>query len=316
MRDGQPYRTWHPQFDPVYWCAFGHEHGTNPAPIGGANAQHQPAYHLAAHHFTHHNGTMGEPHGQFKSVGYEWDGLHWYFTIHFGTSNAQRGACNRYHEVSVSVYHPNGTQYAELTWMGDFGATIRNTGEPTPLDLSGLGCPDQNAIQAVSAGNKLVPVGSSINDPALVMYYPWRIDTAGNVLGITGNFLLNTPDAMAICSDMSCSQNVVTGAKGTTYFFQAGSGFGIHSHLAGATGVFYTNATGTQIVAPGTPGAVRQYLAPGFSHNHTYVTDQGSVVSGAGFDDGMNNWYTVDTSNTLQGNIKEMQDSIMIGGTN
>ena len=34
--DGKQYRTWHPQIDPVYWCSFGHEHGSDPSLAGTA----------------------------------------------------------------------------------------------------------------------------------------------------------------------------------------------------------------------------------------------------------------------------------------
>lgn len=34
--DGKTYNTWHPQVDPVYWCYFGHEHGSNPDLIPGS----------------------------------------------------------------------------------------------------------------------------------------------------------------------------------------------------------------------------------------------------------------------------------------
>src|SRR5262249_48533407 len=39
--DGRRYATWHPQIDPVYWCYFPHDHGSDPSPLSPG---HQPPY--------------------------------------------------------------------------------------------------------------------------------------------------------------------------------------------------------------------------------------------------------------------------------
>ncbi len=302
VRDGRPYATWHRQIDPVYYCYHRHEHGSDPRGFG--DGTHTPAYHLAASQHPH-----GEPEPQFKSAFWEYNGWHWYLTIHFGTSDAQRGACNRYHETSIAVARPGGPVQAELTWMADFGATVRNTSSPeAPLDLSGLGCPDQALIEQQTYANKLVPVGA-LDDPSLVLYYPWRSSIAGNILGVLAHFLMNTPDAMAICSDMKCSQNIVTGNSGTLRFVQPQAGFGIDASKAAATGVFYTDSYGLRVLPAGAPGAVRQYIAPGLNALHPYVGDNGGMVTGPGYDDLFTNRYKA-TFESQQGNSQQLERQV------
>jgi hypothetical protein len=80
--DGEWYAAWHPQIDPVYWCYFGHEHGSDPKlfdksislPFGYAGAKM----------------GMHEKHQGFKV--YIWDDAYGYRFLalqHQGTSSNQ-----------------------------------------------------------------------------------------------------------------------------------------------------------------------------------------------------------------------------------
>ena len=42
VENGVCYFTWHRQIDPVYWCHYRHEHGSNPARFG--NGQWKPLF--------------------------------------------------------------------------------------------------------------------------------------------------------------------------------------------------------------------------------------------------------------------------------
>lgn len=306
------YRTWHRQIDPVYWCYFRHDHGSDPAPFG--NGSYKPAFHVAS---TVGGPSFAEPHEQFKTAGFTTAAvggtvLDWYFTIHFGTSNAQRGACNRFHEVRVAVANDQtGELLADVTWHADFGATIRNTGAPTPLDLSGLGCPNQADIQNQSASNKLVPVTpTGANDPELVMYYPWRQAERSGVLGIAGVFLMNTTDAIAVCHTMTCDQNILTGAKGTERFMQYSSDFGLRNPAA--TGTFCTNVTAEFLMTCTLQGAVPQYVNPNANITMPNLSINGGIVNGPGYSNVFDAWYTVvpDPENPVQSNSLELEQSI------
>lgn len=78
--DGRTYRSWHPQLDPVHWCAFGHEHGSDPGPIGYA-----PTFEYVAAHR-----PQSEMHEGFKGFAIEGDGVDWY-----GVRCAHRRAAGR-----------------------------------------------------------------------------------------------------------------------------------------------------------------------------------------------------------------------------
>jgi hypothetical protein len=262
---------------------------------------------------------MPEPHEQFKSMGFTTaatDGVTYdvLMTFHFGTSNAQRGACNRRHEVRLMVARDDsGELQADVTWHADFGATIRNTSDPPePLDLTGIGCANQADIQGQSASNKLIAVGTGPADPGLVMYYPWRQSTRPATLGVQGVFLMNTPDLMTACKDMQCSANVPTGAKGASIFGQFSNTFGIRNPAQ--TGNFCTDALGEDLMDCAAQGAVPQYLRPGINLTFQSQSVNDSIVNGPGYGSVFDGWYTVSlnppSGNASRSNSVELEQSI------
>ena len=143
---------------------------------------------------------------------------------------------------------------ADLHFMGDFGrAVVNRTQEP----LTPPSCPNQFAEAQAdgSTGIRQLPAQSA----GSVFYEPWRTDSRGNVLGLTGTFTVNDPDPIVICNTAVCDRPVVTGNSGSLRFFTPNDGFGLAA--GGNTGTFYTDAHGKRLVNKGEAGAVQQYVA-------------------------------------------------------
>jgi hypothetical protein len=244
--DGRPYPIWHHQIHPVYWCYFGHEHGTDPATF-------TPDYinvfnDVAAVH------GMDEPHTGFKNIGFVSDGVRWWLTIHFGTGGLAR-ACTRYHSLEIAVADDaTGELLADLRLMADFGGAVVNAGDAplTPPD-----CPDQAALADGSFGIRKLPTV----DTGAISYEPWRPDFTANVLGLGGVMVVNTPDPMVICNTAACDEAVTTPATGTIRFLDANT-LSIRAGERNAD-VFYTDPLGLALRRPDDPDAIRQFVKPG-----------------------------------------------------
>ena len=251
--DGKGYPTWHPQIDPVYWCYFGHEHGSDPAFI---DPGFYPAYGYAGLAM-----GMDEAHVGFKGYAFPDEfGNRWYVTHHFGSATNQ-AACGRFHEVDVTVAaRGTSTIVANLHFVGDFGhSETADTHEPYRPSA----CPNQYQEAAGSPGVRQVNRGRN-------GYEPWRLGDMHAALGFDSRALiLNTRDRIAVCTDLTCDVVRPTGATGTDRFLEAGSGgqgMGLHAGSAGGNaGTFYTDPMGMGFRQAGQSGAVRQYLAPGLN---------------------------------------------------
>ena len=257
--DGRTYPTWHPQTDPVYWCYFRHDHGSDPALFA---AGYRPAF-----GYVPAIAGVNEPHPGFKN--YIFDdlrGRRWLITHHFGTGSTQR-ACVRFHAIDIAVAAVgSGELLAELHFMADFGKSVVNT---TGESLIPPDCPNQAAQSdaAGSTGVRMLPVITR----GAVGYEPWRMDGARIIVGLNGSLTLNTVDAAAICNHVTCDRPVITGETGTRRFFTYTSDFGI---TAGPhSGMFYTDPYGQSLISAGQPGAVRQYVKPGLTLNLPYHGD-------------------------------------------
>ena len=240
--DGMDYPTWHPQIDPVYWCSFGHEHGSRPA------AGYVPLYgYTASRH------GMSEPHAGFKTYTIADGAARWTITQHFGTSGLGR-ACTRFHTVDVG-YTVSGVLKADLHFMGDFGNGVTSFGQTA----SDIGCPggqDKLRAQGLTGGTRVL-LRSPNNG-----YEPWRVDLSHLILGFGGPGLtFDTGDAQTACADTACSRMVRRdgewGADHRVTINRPLSLSSLHS------GVFYTNPEGRTIEDKNAPGATRQYIQQG-----------------------------------------------------
>jgi hypothetical protein len=122
-RGGRLWPTWHPPRDPVYGCAFGHEHGSNPRAFHHFERAGMPAF-----------GPIGslagsdEPHAGFKVfvVNRDRKGLAWMVVLHQGSGSPRRGTV-RHHSLESWVFTRRGRRLAAHTrLMADFGDAVAN----------------------------------------------------------------------------------------------------------------------------------------------------------------------------------------------
>jgi hypothetical protein len=295
------YHRHHRLVDPVYWCGFGHSHGSDPKLFGNGQHAERLLYHVAAS-----MASSPEPHGQEKNAvttaratnGREYDV---FAGTHMGTTNAVRGCTNRHHEVRIALAETaanGGALLANVTFMADFGRSVKNTTHEVIMCT-----PDQHLIPDV--GGKLHPVGSSVGDPGLVFYYPWRADLGASPRsGLTASYVLNTQDIATFCSDTNCTTAIPSGAPGMQMFIQFLRGFGFSALQAGASGNFCTDPYATVLVDCGSAGAVPQFIAPGLEVELVYVGDNGNAVTGTGFWNPQEGRFVTvyDPESPLQGN--------------
>ena len=123
--DGQTYATWHAQIDPVYWCYFHHEHGSDPAP-------HRPPFGYAAA-----RGRVQENHEGFKVYTFKWEDKIAVVTHHFGTASAARAACVRFHELDLAIYRGEVLQ-GSVFLLADHGRAVH---AGTGIPLRPAACP-------------------------------------------------------------------------------------------------------------------------------------------------------------------------------
>ena len=231
--DGQTYKTWHNQIDPVYWCYFRHEHGSDPAHF-------DPDY-TNAFGYTVAKHGMDEPHVGFKNITFKSNGVLWWVMIHFGTGGLAR-ACARFHSLDVAARDENsGELLADLHLMADYGAAVVNDGH---APLTPPTCPTQGL--ADGTGRRTLPTVET----GSVGYEAWMPDFVGTVIGLDGPLLINTIDPMVICNTVICDLPVTTGTTGTLRFLDANQ-FAIRAGNRNS-GVFYTDPLGERSSTPAT----------------------------------------------------------------
>lgn len=250
--DGSQYRTWHPQNDPVYWCHFGHEHGNDP---GSVAPGYQPLY----GYVNHHHG-MDEGHHGFKTYAFrdQQTGVDWIITHHQGTST-RNVLCGRFHAVNVAAFR-NGEKMADLSIVGDFGTSrfAATNDYMTPPECSNQGNIESNGLRRVPESRPGDEDG----------YTPYIMNDTFGALGLRMNAGFLTTDGRTGCPDKTCANlNVNESNTGSRRRLQVlDSGLSINRTVsASSSGVFYTDSTGTKVVSADTPGAVQQFIAPGFS---------------------------------------------------
>jgi hypothetical protein len=265
--DGKTYLTWHPQIDPVYWCYFGHEHGSNPDLF---LAGYKPPFGYA-------DAVAGTPeaHAGFKLYAVtDANGGKWLFMHHMGSSTLQ-ATCEhpgRFHEVDVAYRAPGARPAAKLFFTADFGMATDNANPPSRLQPSA--CPDQG-LDVKGNGRREIPTNSTGG----VFYEPWIFGQSGAVLGLQGAVAFNTLDQMRHCDTVQCTRAVPTGLTGTHRYMQPNRAFGLLSSGT-ATGTFYTDPSGvTFLCGCQQTGVVQQYLAPGLNVRWTYPNDDTFVDS-------------------------------------
>ena len=272
--DGKQYRTWHPQINPVYWCSFGHEHGSDPSLAGTA--------YKVAFGYTATLGGMSEPHNGFKiNVFRNPSGGFWVINQHFGTGGVGR-ACVSMHTVDMALIQNNVIK-ADLHYMGDFGKGIAVTLK-TLQDITG--CP----VPATAAAPMMASTGARmINLLDNKGYEPWRMDTRMLNIGVTFNGMtFDTGDAITGCASVACTALVPRpGNSGSDHRIMFGTNIVVKG-IGITQGTFYTDSMGMKIVDAATPGAVKQYVEPGLNvttqlaHTTCFTQDAWRGLMGCG----------------------------------
>lgn len=269
--DGALYETWHPQIDPVYWCAFTHEHGADPSLVGYA-----PAFRYVADR----NALQPEQHEGFKGYAIpdvtSSDGrvVDWYVSIHSTTSNLHR-ACARHHTVVIAVLDAATHELlAQLSFKGDFGATRANQDDHPLIQATFTTCPDQRAIANETTREKRLRVA---NQPGMENggYETWRGALAPS-LGMSvpwgPGLILDIRDPMTACDTLRCAGAIATGSQGTLRTlrftglrlrYDTEAVVDLDAYDGALDGAFYTDPYGREARAPDAPDAVWQYLKPG-----------------------------------------------------
>lgn len=289
--DGVIYNSWHPQIDPVYWCRYGHEHGSDPSLV-----KYKPAFEYVAQRFN----NQPELHVGFKGFAIKDDstGLGWYVNIHSETG-VQGRACARFHTVVISaIDQTTGILQAELAYKGDFGATVSNgsdgSGVPdnTPADLTCSapkhgGTTTQAEIQAQTNSSKKLRISDTGLDPH--GYENWHgggntnlgmlfSGSKQNSYGRAFNIDIRNPGTF--CAAKTCDSVSATDGNGDERTINF-AGIRIRYDDAvkaldekdgTADGYLWTDLYGDPLadgVEPGSAGSIRQFVRPGFDSGAT-----------------------------------------------
>ena len=262
--DGATYETWHPQIDPIYWCYFGHEHGSDPSLIPGAP--------LIPYEYVASNVPQNEPNMGFKEFIFkDMTGNHWVrFVVHAGTASDRR-VCAQFHTLYVSIYDLNGNEEFGVGYKADYGAAF-STGDtgnqvltPTKCGYSMPGL----AGQVDDQQRRRLNVGSGSRN-----YETWDArEETGAVLNlgmVQFDHAFDIRNPMSHCANRTCNSVVVrdpdrdNATRRTLQMASWRADFEFDSDHALGAGEYYTDAYATRALSPGDPQATRQFAAPGF----------------------------------------------------
>lgn len=107
------FQTWHPLWDPCYWCAYDHEHGSS-APL---LMNYKPKYGYTALK----NNEQDESHKGFKDIVLDLGTHHMYYGLHAHMSSKSRFS-TRFHTLVIAVTEKaTNATVAELSFKADYG---------------------------------------------------------------------------------------------------------------------------------------------------------------------------------------------------
>ncbi len=112
------FRTWHPLWDPCWWCSFGHEHGSS-APL---LMSYWPRYDYTV--LKHKGDTEMESHAGFKDFVLDTATHRVYYGIHIHVSSNTRYATRHHTLVAVVQNKTSGELEYDTQVKADFGALV------------------------------------------------------------------------------------------------------------------------------------------------------------------------------------------------
>jgi hypothetical protein len=202
--DSKLYKTWHPQIDPIYWCYYEHDHGSDPSLVG-----YQPTFEYIA--FVNNN--QPELHEGFKGFAIQdtEKDIGWYINIHSETGVISR-VCTRVHTVVFAATKlSTGEKLLELGYKGDFGAMIGtfNGAEDKVVQPTLANCPNQQAIADETNASRRIRIGKDNHN-----YERWD-GGANRFLGMTfpewsTGMGVDIRNPATACFNESCSSAIPT----------------------------------------------------------------------------------------------------------
>lgn len=279
--DGNLYPTWHPQIDPVYWCYYGHEHGSCPWGHPVAKAA------LDAGVFKPAVGYVATKAGQINSQNYTTKGYKWFwyekdgylhvFVINFWTGRekiTQRWAEYGYWIFSTTPgLAPQQALKAELHWLADTGPRLNaSIGNNLYYHLADF--PENLSIPMDdTTGRTRIPLSDHSGYETHQFTFPRELGFNGPMRAYNvdnpSQVCTPTQDAQGSWTCEGLAQRGFADWSDNRWFIKPDNDFPdggviVDASKALATGVFYTDPFGKVRRAMSDPDAVRQYLEPGF----------------------------------------------------
>lgn len=259
--DGESYVGWHQQIDPVYWCNYGHDHGSDPSIIPG-NPEVGYGYVAAAV-------PQVEPHGGFKEFIMKSPVGDYYlrFIVHAGTASKRR-VCARFHTLFIMVYDLAGNEKFSVGYKNDYGAATDSNGNVLTPSNCGYSMPAV-FTEVSNQQRRTINVGAASTN-----YERWdsRFETEAvrNLGMVVFEHEFDIINPMSHCVNRTCNTVVVRDperedATRRQIFLASWRGdFEFDADHALAQGEYFTDPFAQGLVDPGASNALRQYVEPGF----------------------------------------------------
>ena len=261
--DGNTYKTWHPQIDPIYWCYYKHEHGSDPSLV-----KYSPSFEYIA--FLNNN--QAELHEGFKGFAIQDKSkdIGWYINTHSETGVISR-VCTRVHTVVVAAIKlSTGEKLLELGYKGDFGAMIGtfNDAEDKLVQPQISNCPNQQAIANETNAARRIRIGKDNHH-----YERWD-GGANRLLGMefpewSTGVGIDIRNPATSCADINCKAPVVNDSNAdlrTLRFTELSIAYNKVLDASDGKpndGYFFTDVYG-DFNTDASKNVVPQYIKPGF----------------------------------------------------
>ena len=292
--DGKLYPTWHPPVDKQYGCTFGHDHGDDPTGAPALQGRTVPFGYVGLS-----MGEV-EAHSGFKiyrwdnvqsSYGPSHNGSSLLIMIHQGSSS-DNAFTQPFHEIHFHYVNPNDGRVVHIQMMAPFGNLGVGCGANDPNLLKVQQTTIPGMPPNTTAGMRQIPgpacYGAALKNapgtvPDSIPYEDWLTalyvgtDGSGNWRAyMDPHFAIFNPNrycqpnpgfsASAPCtlgrSDVRANDGIDPASTASNY-----KGTHREAYLnqvwlmnAGKSPTFYTDGHG-RLVAPGTMGAIQQYVA-------------------------------------------------------
>jgi hypothetical protein len=244
----------------VYWCSFGHDHGSDPSVIPGSP---MVPYGYVADKVPQDEPNMGFKEFTFKDM----SGDYWVrFVVHAGTA-AQRRTCARFHTLYVMAYDTSGNEIMNVGFKADYGTAIAADGD---VPLTPTNCSDPNPAHDDDRERQINVAGQDHH------YESWDsqddLDATRNLGFGTFRHSFDIRNPISECVDMTCNSvraidrdrsQGESETQRTLEMARWDGGFAFTTaQLLGTAGEpFYTDPYGLGLVSEGAANATRQFVS-------------------------------------------------------